>query len=154
MVTLKATGKPLYIERQMYLSKAWQELVKRTRHGTTALLIFHHKKRVDPKKGRSGRSTQYEIKNQGEITFSYGEATKYLNVSKTTFSRILDALIELGFIDLAHTGGQGKQDHSLYGISQRWKTYGTNEFISKSRPKSIHAKNASGFPCVIKAREK
>ena len=52
-----------------------------------------------------------------------------------TFRNSIDQLMKLGFVDIAHHGGGMMKDCSKYGISERWRDYGKEEFIKKSRNK-------------------
>ena len=56
-------------------------------------------------------------------------------MARSTFRSCLDQLVEVGFIDIAHAGGGLMKDCSKYGISDRWKDYGKEEFKKKSRQK-------------------
>lgn len=50
--------------------------------------------------------------------------------------KALDQLIKHGFIDIIKQGNGGvKGDKSLYSISDRWKKFGTPEFIQVERRK-------------------
>jgi len=86
------------------------------------------------KLGPKGRQS-WGITNNGEIVFSYSEAQKKYGLTKRRFRDALDKLIELGFIDIAHHGGGLMGDCTLYAISERWRNYGTHEFIQETRPK-------------------
>ena len=86
------------------------------------------------KKFRSRRSDSWQITNNGEIVFTYNEAEK-LGFTRPKFKRALDQLIEYGFIDIEYHGGGMMKDFSKYAISDRWKLFGTDEFIKKIRPK-------------------
>jgi len=82
------------------------------------------------------RTKQYTILNNGELVFTYQEAQKRLEISTGTFRNCIDELIGLGLIELQHPGSGGKKgDVSLYGISERWKNYGTAHFVEKIRQK-------------------
>ena len=79
------------------------------------------------------RSDTWIIINNGEIEYTYSEAVKK-GISRSSFMRALDELIEKGFIDIAHSGAGGvKGDKSLYAISERWRYWGTDRFVTASR---------------------
>ena len=82
-----------------------------------------------------GRRDRWITKNNGEIIFTYAEAWNKFKMCRSTFCRSISQLVELGFIDIAHHGGGMMKDCSKYGISERWRDYGKEEFISKSRKK-------------------
>ena len=77
------------------------------------------------------------ILNNGEIEYCYSEAEKK-GIPRPSFMRNLDMLIEYGFLDITHSGSGGKKgDKSLYAISDRWRDYGTDNFVPSSRPKDL-----------------
>jgi hypothetical protein len=68
-------------------------------------------------------------KYQEEFRFSYGEGQRY-GFSSATFSKVIQDLVRLGFIDPVDRGGlksDGK-GFSLFRLSQRWEGYGTPSF--------------------------
>lgn len=137
----------MYIEREMINSEAMKAL---GRNGTAvrALLLFLDKKVVRKLSGaaaknRSTGKNSFEIVNNGKIEFRYTEAIERLGIkSDTTFTNTLDALIRVGFIDITSTGMGVKMHQTLYAISDRWRKYGTPEFIEKKRDKR---KSGHGF---------
>jgi len=81
------------------------------------------------------RNTEWVIKNNGELVYTYTEALQK-GISRTKFKKALKELVEKGFIDIAHKGNGGvKGDYSLYGVSERWKDFGTDKFIFKTMKK-------------------
>ena len=82
-----------------------------------------------------GRRDRWVTKNNGEIVLTYAETTKKFGIARSTFRNSIDQLVKLGFIDIAHHGGGMMKDSSKYGISERWREYGKEEFIKKSRKK-------------------
>ena len=82
----------------------------------------------------SGRETAWVIANNGEIRFSYKEA-EAIGIPATSFCRSLDELVNKGFIDIIHQGGALEGDCSLYAISDRWHSWGTDEFVQRARGK-------------------
>jgi len=86
------------------------------------------------KVGRKGKE-KWLIENNGEIVFTYTEALNKYGITKPRFQRALDGLVEKGFIDITHHGGGVKGDFSTYAISERWRDYGTEKFVFKTRPR-------------------
>lgn len=96
---------------------------------------FRMKCRVQKIKAKTGRQDAWHIINNGEIEYTYSEAEKR-GISRASFMRGIDELIEKGFIDIAHSGSGGmKGDKSKYSISERWQAWGTERFEKKIRPK-------------------
>jgi hypothetical protein len=82
-----------------------------------------------------GKRNSWVTKNNGEIVLTYSETTKKFGIARSTFRNSIDQLVKLGFINIAHQGGGITKDCSKYAISDRWRDYGKEEFIKKSRPK-------------------
>ena len=64
--------------------------------------------------------------NARNIILTYIEANKIMSIA--TFINDRKLLIERGFIDVIRRGGLEKQC-MIYGLSNRWKKYGTKDFI-------------------------
>ena len=121
----------MFVPRKMHRSPAFRKLT------TTSIFIlmeFTYRKKLSIKKDLRGNE-EYIIVNNGGIFFTYAEAQKKFGVSRSTFRNSIDQLVKLGFIEIAHHGGGMLKDCSLYGISERWRDYGKEEFIKKSRKK-------------------
>lgn len=86
----------------------------------------------------------------------YGENTKHIIFTQRdaknimaidTFIKSRNKLIERGFIDPIKRGGLEKQP-AIYGLSNRWKKYGTKDFvkvdIKKILPKIFKTKFKKG----------
>ena len=56
-------------------------------------------------------------------------------MSEGLFKRAIDELVKVGLIDIAKSGFGLKKDVTLYATSDRWKKFGTDEFVFKQRPK-------------------
>ncbi len=73
--------------------------------------------------------------NNGEIIFTYREALEKYGMSGQVFSRLLEDLVEKGFLDIESPGiGVGKAP-TEYAISRRWVKYGTADFAAVIRHK-------------------
>lgn len=81
------------------------------------------------------REKEWIIANNGEIQFSYLEAEKKYGIKAGRFTRAIDELMRVGFIDIAKTGFGLQKDVTSYAISNRWEKFGTDEFIVVRRPK-------------------
>ncbi len=66
--------------------------------------------------------------NRYHIIFPYQEAIKVMSIN--TFVKSRNKLIENGLIDIVERGGFYNQP-AIYGLSERWKKYGTKDFIKK-----------------------
>ena len=117
----------MFIPRRMHRSSAFRKL---STNSIFVLFEFMFRRKMS----RLGRKGQWNITNNGEIVFPYAEASKNFGICRSTFCRSIDQLVELGFIDIAHHGGGLMKDCSKYAVSERWKKYGKEGFIKKSRP--------------------
>jgi len=126
------SGKVVVIEQEMLKSEAFRSL-----SGTGKTVYFDFRMKCRPKsvKNKMRSTKELVILNNGQIEYCYSEAEKR-GIPRTTFMRALTELINRGFIDVEHSGSGGiKGDKSLYGISERWRAYGTEGFIEAARPK-------------------
>ena len=125
----------IYLPRDLTESEAFRKL-----GGTSfkVLVIFYRKRvmlqvpKLNAKKGKEWICT-----NDGKITFYYSEAEKKYKISRKTFSRVIDELVSLGFIDIARAGIGYAKVPTLYIISDRWRKFGTQEFEKVERKKRI-----------------
>ena len=133
----RISSSPVYVERALIYSQAFREL---TGAGKDIVLIFLSKRQMG-KQGRRGRE-QWIVQNNGQIIFTYDEATGY-GITRRRFQHGIDQAIEKGFIDIEHHGlgvvmegeNAGSKDPTRYSISERWRKYGTDGFIPASRDK-------------------
>lgn len=132
------------VEKELLRSPAFRTLPK------TAIVIlmdFHMKRVMKGHTDKRGNKTM-QILNNGEIEYTYSEAQKK-GINKQTFTTNRDALIEHGFIDIAHQGSGGKKgDKTLYAISDRWQQWGTDKFVKRIRLKD--QRKGCGFSAVKK----
>jgi hypothetical protein len=86
------------------------------------------------------------IYSDEDFIFPYAEAA-FLGIGTTQYCKNIKKLIEVGFLDLVHQGGwyqkhEREKDYSVYKLSERWRDYGTNEFVKvekeKVLPKRFH----------------
>ncbi len=123
-------AKGVFYIRDLLASSAYWEL-----NGTAikVMNIFYLKRRIaDHREAKKMNVPTGTIKNNGQIVFKYSEAQNY-GISKDKFTRSLDKLIEVGFIDIAEPGGQGIP--SKYTVSDRWQDYKTDETPKVKRTK-------------------
>lgn len=128
----QAKNNDMYISKILISSLAWKFL---TADAMRAYFAFRLKCKMEKVKSKASRhgNKDYRIENNGEIQFSYREAKEKWGINN--FNRVLDQLIEYGFIDIIYGGGGVMGDVSLYAISERWKLYGTDDFNMACRTK-------------------
>ena len=118
----------MFVPRRMHRSPAFRKL---TASSILVLFEFLYRRQMV----KIGRRDRWVTKNNGEIVLTYTEITAKFRIARSTFRNSIDQLVKLGFIDIAHHGGGMMKDSSQYGISERWRDYGKEEFIKKSRKK-------------------
>jgi hypothetical protein len=102
------------LHESMFESIAWQELKVYSR----ALYVEMVRK--------------FNGRNDDDISFTYEEGAKLM--SKKTFTKAMDQLIDNGFIRLvAHNPHNSKPN--IYAFHTAWHNYGTNSFIVVRRAK-------------------
>ena len=70
--------------------------------------------------------------NSQDLSFTYKEGLQLM--SKDRFIIAIDRLLETGFIDLIEHLPQARRP-TIYGLSARWREYGTPEFKKQARGK-------------------
>lgn len=73
--------------------------------------------------------------NKDKIIFPCREAIKIM--TNRTFIKCRNKLIERGLIDIRKRGGFYHQS-TIYGLSERWRRYGTKDFIKIDIKKIEH----------------
>jgi len=97
-----------YIEHNIINSEAWKGLKAHTKW-----LYFEFKLR-------------WRGDNTRNIILRYNEAKNIMAID--TFIEDRKLLIERGFIDIIKRGGLERQ-RMIYGLSNRWKQFGTKDFV-------------------------
>ena len=124
----------MYISKKMIKSNAWFDL--KTSAACQVYMIFLTKCKTEKVKALPMRPEQkWIIANNGVIQFTYREALKKWGIKDKRFIKAIDELIRVGLIDIIRTGSGLHKDVTLYAISERWKKFGTDKFVSKERPK-------------------
>ena len=124
----------IYLESEVLASAAFAEL---NLNGIRVLLRFYQKRHFSSKKGRNGRRSR-EILNNGQIVFPYTEAEE-MGIHKSSYTRAIDTVLALGFIDIAHSGEGLYRSATLYAVSDRWRKWGTPDFVEARRPRRRRA---------------
>lgn len=139
----------IYIERELLKSPLYWSLPKSAQR---VFITFLLKRRMG-KVSTGSRGKQWDTLNNGELIFTYSEAKKEMGMPAKTFRDAIDKLVDHGFIDIFHQGSGGvKGDVSLYAISERWRNYGTDKFVKKTRTKD--GKKGTGFMKMWEAKKK
>lgn len=126
----------MYVSREMVSSLAYRSLKTPAAH--VVLMAFLTKRQVELVRRPCTREYSWDIKNNGEITFTYGEARDKYGLSPAKFTRAIDDLIRVGFIGIEHSGLGLYKDATRYSLCDRWKLFGKPEYKAKTREKRKH----------------
>ena len=122
----------VYLEAELIESKAFQSLNGKAVH---FYLAFLQRRRFVEK--RIGKRKVKDCDNKDEIVFTYAEG-EGLGFPRATFKRLQACLIERGFLDIVETGAGYARIPNVYSLSERWKKFGTPDFVaSESRPRGM-----------------
>lgn len=124
----------MFISKAKVKSKAWLSL--KTSAACQVYTLFMTKCLVERRPIKPGCNvTDWVIKNNGKIQFTYMEALKKWGIKNGKFRKAIDELIRVGLVDIIHSGFGLYKDVTLYALSNRWKKFGTDKFIVKERTK-------------------
>ncbi len=119
-----------WVEREIIESDAFTGLP-----GKAPIVYYHFLLKRRKNKDRKGKWHWWNLR---ELTFSYREAEE-LGISNRAFNLAIDKLIEHGFIDIIEPGnGLVEGKCTLYGLSERWRKFGTPEFVPAKRKKAYY----------------
>jgi len=102
---------------------------------------------------RSGERRSMCI-NLRSIQLPYRVAAKALHCSQEGFRQALDGLIGLGFVDVIAPGGfeAGERRPTVYGISDRWRLYGTQNFDQAQRVRKAVRYGFQASPHLVRLK--
>ena len=123
----------VFLPADLINSKAWLDIAGKW--NCQVFIEFMRRRKMRKRKNIKGkRGNDWVIENNGEIVFTYNEAIDFFGFDRKCFTKAVDKLIEVGFLDITHQGtAQG--DPSTYYISERWRKYGTPDFKQQKRRK-------------------
>lgn len=124
--SMNTNGKFAKICADMMSSKAWKKL-SLAQQGLYLLL-----------KGKFIKNNTKGTDNRDNISLPKSEWSELYNNNYRTFSRDIDALIDVGLIRVVQYQ-QNLRKPTIYGFSEKWKLYGTDKFhldINEQRPKN------------------
>ncbi len=128
---IKSSG-GTFVKKELFESKAFLAL------GGVApqVLVLFLGKRWFEKVGRIGKQ-KWVCTNCSELVFTYIEARKEYGITKSRFSRAIDALLANGFITVEHKGGGYQQDKSVYALSNQWRLWRPGNVIEERKKESV-----------------
>lgn len=128
----------IWIESDMFYSAAFKS-ISRSASAIITLMRCLQKRKWEQTKSHSKKKTIYYT-DDGFI-FPYAEAA-LLGIGTTQHWKNMNKLIDVGFLDLVHQGGwyqkhDRDKDYSVYKYSERWRKYGTAEFVPRGKKESL-----------------
>jgi len=131
---MKVSG-VIVLEKAQIMSLAWLGL---TGCAQSVYLLFRCRCRIEKLQGKRRRMF---ISNNGELVFTYKSALNDYGITAPRFRRAIDELIISGFIDIAATGQGTFKAVTFYAISDRWRAFGTKDYVAAKR-----SKRGAGYP--------
>lgn len=116
-------------ENKLFDSPAWQLL---TKTAIDVYIIFMRMRQMNEVPKNSGK---WINSNNGTYVLTYRTAKEKHGIPEVTFTRAIDLLIELGMIDIIKHGSGTARTETVYGISERWRKFGTPKFMRVARVK-------------------
>ena len=138
----RRSGARILLEREVVFSPAWRDL--NPANAVRVYIDFLSRRRFEKTKSSRKSKAKWKFVNNGEIVYTYGEAEE-LGMSNSAFKRAIDSLIDHGFLDIQETGMGIFKYNTRYWISERWKQWGTEAFVERSRPKRNRWRPGIGF---------
>lgn len=123
---------PIVTQREFLMSKAWHDLSGKA---TQVFFLFRMKCKMEDLNKKKGKE-KWVATNGRELVFPHREAKNKYGYSLREFARAVDNLIKNGFIDIVEHGVGTARKCTIYGISERWRKYGTTEFVEHKRDKA------------------
>lgn len=126
----------IFIEPDLFYSKAFRCL---SASAIKTLMRCLQKRKWD--KIKVGGKKKIVYTDEGFI-FPYSEASSLDIAGYTQHWKNMSKLIEVGFLEVIHQGGwyqkhEREKDYSVYKLSERWRKYGTPEFVTVEKPKVL-----------------
>ena len=126
----------IWIKSDMFYSEAFKGL---TRSAMLTLMRCMQKRKWEKQKIHGKKQTIYF--DDGFI-FPYSEMEGLFEIGETTCWKNVKKLVEVGFLDIEHQGGwyqkhEREKDFSVYKYSERWRNYGTLEFVKAEKKKVL-----------------
>lgn len=121
----------VYLLNDLLTSRAVKAI--RSPHTFRVLLEFYRRRTFHKPKNTRGKRAAATIMNNGEITLPYRYAKIKMGIPQTTFSRCLDELVNLGFLDVSEPANGLHKMPTKWTICERWKRYGQADFVSVER---------------------
>lgn len=125
----KYKHKTTVFENKLFDSPVWNLL---TKTATDVYIIFMRMRNMKEIPKKSGK---WVNTNNDTYVLTYRTAKEKHGIPEVTFTRAIDLLIELGMIDIIKHGSGTARTETVYGISDRWRNYGTPKFVRVERTK-------------------
>ena len=131
-----------FIPNSFIESAAFRELTRHKHGYAIEFLFIVLSRRVYANGTKIGDkpSLTFGVTNNGNIQFTYKEASEKYGFSVSTFRDSIDKNMKIGCLDIAKPSKLGTNNNDTlttkFTISDRWQKYGTPDFKEKWRPKA------------------
>jgi hypothetical protein len=125
---MKARG--TYVEGELVQSAAFQNL-----SGAAIKVFMGFRLRVQKRrrKRRSGAPV-YEAQNDRELVYTYDQMQAEWGIrSRATVARVIDELVDHGFLDIVRTGQGRYKVTTIYGLGERWRAWDPDPTVRQAK---------------------
>jgi hypothetical protein len=133
MATIKRGG--IYIERELYQSKAFLSLGKNAMKILIALLDNRMRETPRQAKDKKGNKRKPRFINLDSLEIPYGTLEKVYKINRSSIPKAIDELLAKGFIKISYHGGACKHDKSKYAWSDNYLLWRPGAERFEIRPK-------------------
>ena len=128
----------IWIEPDLFYSEAFRSISKSGSAIVTLMRCMQKRKWERTKVGKK----KVTVYTEDGFIFPYAEASDLRIAGKTQHWKNIIKLVEVGFLDIVHQGGWYRKhervsDFSVYKYSERWRNYGTSEFVKVEKQKVL-----------------
>jgi hypothetical protein len=125
----------IYIERELFQSKAFLSLNKNSIKVLLALLDNREREPQGKAKDKKGNKRKPKFINLDSLEVPYGTLEKVYKINRSNIPAAIDELLAKGFIKISYHGGACKHDKSTYALSDNYLFWTKNTAPFEVRPK-------------------
>ncbi len=135
-------GKGTFVEKNMFLSKAFITLGKRGTAPVTSwashsiLMMFLGKRSMRKTTDKKGSNKQYKPLNGNELILTYKELESR-GINQKSATRGIDELLAKGFITIVDQGGCYEKHKAVYGLSDKYSIWRPGT-VFETRKRDVH----------------
>lgn len=143
----------IYLERKVYLSKAYKALTKNARMVLLAMLDARQTNPAFKPRAKKGHRSQRFI-DLDKITMPYAKLKEKFGVPAQSVPRAIDDLLAKGFIEIKHVGGAGEHDMSVYALVEDYLTWQVSTVFRRRKKDVNRGYQGKGLGVAAKQKNK